>query len=315
MLKYWLDNYKGNRFTAQGNIAAFRMEDGPIRYRVPAGDGAGAGSGGDGDDAGDEGGDGDDAGDDEGPKKLSFTQAEFDEHINKRVGRVVAQKEKAWFKALPEPVRELLDKSKDEPELLERLPDFLSTKGEGDKTKVNQSDVEKLLNEREKRVRAAYTPLETERDGLKTENQSLKAKIRRGELQVAAGVAGALPEAVKQVVVLVESFFNEDEDTGELYVQDYAGNIQIDPDTSKPFTPEGFIKTWLNDNPHFLPANMRPGGSSRNGANGKGRDGASIDDLKELYDKLMSSGKLTEALEVEAKMAPMRAARYAGTRK
>lgn len=259
------------------------------------------------------------AGGDEGDhsdetKKLSLTQQELDDLINKRIGRVVSQKERRWKESIPASVRDLMEKASEDPDILERIPDLISGKVHTSKDAVQKEELEKLLSQRETRVKREYEPIVVENMQLKERVGTLETKIRRSDLMVAAGRAGTLPEAINQVVLLVEGFFQDDEDTGDLIAVDRTQNVQFDPETSKPFTPEGFIKAWLQDNPHFLPAGSRPGAGSRNGSGHKRGTGTTLEELQADYDKAMQDGNVAYAIDLETRMAPMRSQRYASRR-
>ena len=255
------------------------------------GDGAGAA---DGNGAGGGGGEGD-------PKLLQFTQAQLDTLISRRIGEVKTKTEKDVKASIPAPVQKLMEALEADESLLGSIEDMLSGKAKKkDDDTIPRAQVDDML-------RRKLTPVEQERDALKEQVANLLEVKVLGDLKTAIDKAGALAGAHDQVAMLLRPFIQYDAEANTYSVVNDQGNVYFDPDTSQPYEPVAFVKRWLADNPHFLPASARSGSGARGGVGG-GRvgKGDTLDDLNEAHALAMKEGRKMDAQRIEVQRAEIR---------
>lgn len=161
------------------------------------------------------------------PERL-FTQAELDQQINARLAREKRAAEEASKAAAQEAERKKL---------------------------AEQGQYKELLD-RERADAAAKVA--------QAEARAAEAAAKAASLEIERRLERACAKAVRpdQVAALVRSNVQLDATTGEPVVLNAAGVAILDPKTGRPFTLERYAETWLEANPHFLPASTKAGAGS-----------------------------------------------------
>lgn len=157
-------------------------------------------------------------------------------------------------KVLSEEERKVFEQLRKEAE--ERKKQQLKDKGDFDKYVQEQHEKhEKQLTE--------------EREKAAKEKAELKSQLVRynidSKLRQLASEAGTLPEKVDQVVRLLKTaeetgFKLTLNDKGEIEFEPVTGGEALDKDGA-PLTPDRYVQRFLDNNKHFLRADMRDGGA------------------------------------------------------
>jgi hypothetical protein len=181
------------------------------------------------------------------PEKISLTQAELDSLISGRVGQAIAQTEKK-YKGQPIP-----------PEIQKELDDARAFKAEQERKKHEEKgEYQKALDAQAKALREQYDPEIKARDEkIAKREERLRKEVVTNQLLSAASNGNAVN--AEQVVALLASQVRLGEEF-EPQVVDGAGNPRFVGD--KAMTPAQLVEDFLRNNPHFVKASGKAGGST-----------------------------------------------------
>lgn len=176
------------------------------------------------------------------PERM-FTQAEVDQHINARLAREKRAAEDAAKLAAQEAERKKLAEQGQYKELLDR----------------ERADAAAKVAAAEASAKAA------------------EEKARAMEVERVLERACAKAVRPEQVAALLRERVKIDPATGAPVVLNPDGAAKIDPKTLRPITVERYAETWLEENPHFLPASTKAGAGSTQATSAAAAGGVRFD--------------------------------------